>query len=112
LNELSLANKKNGADRREGLAEIVAGPSPELVDRYEELRHQALGEAGRGLGMVVFLRDGMKAWMDAWMNETLLIREPSLRPAASISVPQGVRDEAILVLAEMALRVQPEVNPW
>jgi len=68
---------------------------------------------GRGLGMGAFLREGMKAWMDAWMNATLLIREqPSFRPVASIPVPQGVRDEAILVLAEMALRVQPEVNPW
>ena len=86
------------ADRREGFPEIAAGRCPELVDRYEELRSQALGEMGRGLGMVVFLPEGMKAWMDA----TLLISEqPSLRPVASITVPQGVRNEAILVLAEI-----------
>ena len=37
-----------------------------LVERYEELRRQAAGELGRGAGMVVFLRQGMKVWMDSW----------------------------------------------
>lgn len=84
--------------------------SSELVNRYEELRCQALGEVGRGLGMVLFLREGMKAWMEAWMNSTpsTAERAPASR-GASIAVPEVIRNEAILVLVEMALGVQQEV---
>jgi len=68
---------------------------------------------GRGLGMVLFLREEMKAWMEAWMNSALGITErPPSSPEASMALPQSVRVEAILVLAEMALKVQPEVYPW
>jgi hypothetical protein len=113
LNERWLANKKNGTDQREGWPATAAGRSAEVVDRYEELRQQALGEMGRGLGMVLFLREGMKAWMEAWANATLqLPQRPPSSPAAGLTLPQGAREEAILVLAEMALRVQSEVNRW
>jgi hypothetical protein len=82
----------------------------DLVNRYEELRCQALGEMGRGLGMVLFLREGMKVWMEAWMNSTPSTAERvPASPGTSIPVPQIIRDEAILVLVEMALGVQQEV---
>jgi hypothetical protein len=63
--------------------------------------------------MVLFLREGMKAWMEAWLNATLRVTErPPSSPGTRMVVSQGVRDEAILVLAGMALRVQQGVNRW
>jgi hypothetical protein len=60
--------------------------------------------------MVLFLREGMKAWMEAWMNSTPRTAERvPASPGTSIAVPQIIRDEAILVLVEMALGVQQEV---
>jgi hypothetical protein len=107
-----LASKKNGADQGEESPE-AAKLGSELVDRYEELRCQALGEMGRGLGMVLFIREGMKTWIEAWMNSVLRIAE---RPPSSLGsrliVPPGVREEAILVLAGMALSIQAEVDRW
>ena len=40
--------------------------SDRLAERYEDLRRQAQGEFGNRAGMVVFLRQGMTAWMAAW----------------------------------------------
>lgn len=37
-----------------------------LAERYEDLRQQAQGGIGDRAGMVVFLRQGMWAWMEAW----------------------------------------------
>jgi hypothetical protein len=65
----------------------------------------------RGLGMVLFLREGMKAWMEGWRNTAMTdAPRPPSSLGTSIDVPQGVRNEAILVLTEMVMRVQPEVN--
>jgi hypothetical protein len=54
------------------------------VDRYEELRGQALGALaakGNGLGLALFIRQGMPAWLDAWAEH---VREPdSARTAHS-----------------------------
>ena len=76
-----------------------------LVERYEELRRQAAGELGRGAGMVVFLRQGMKAWMDSWSKWASEPTErPSNRSDSGNVLPPKARDEITLVLAGMALR--------
>lgn len=76
-----------------------------LVARYEELRSQALGGSGRGLGLARLLRQGMRAWVEAWSNCTLTMpaerhRQGDLDKVVSIQL----RDEIAVVLAGMALR--------
>ena len=49
-------------DRRDG---------PEQVTRYEDLRCQVMGHGGgHRLGVALFHREGMKAWLDAWSTCT------------------------------------------
>jgi hypothetical protein len=79
--------------------------SDRLIDRYEDLRRQAKGEWGDRAGMVVFLRQGMRAWMTAWPKWTTSeVTEPSaVRGDLGNLLPPKVRDEITLVLAGMAL---------
>lgn len=44
--------------------------SEEMARHYEQLRRQALGQQGtsRNLGLALFLRRGMAAWMQAWVE--------------------------------------------
>ena len=79
--------------------------SDRLIDRYEELRRQAKGELGNRAGMVVFLHQGMKAWMAAWSKWTTSeVTEPSANRVDSENVlPLKIRDEITLILAGMAL---------
>jgi hypothetical protein len=56
--------------------------SPEEVERYEDLRCQLIGRlGGHRLGLVLFQREGMKAWLDAWSTRTT--REAGPLPDAS-----------------------------
>src|SRR5206468_11167884 len=78
-----------------------------LAAGYEELRRAALGGAagsGRGLGLALFLRSGMAAWM-----ETCAALVPSHdAPARGTSppiVPLDLRLEVATLLAGMALGV-------
>ena len=49
-------------DRRDG---------PEQVTRYEDLRRHGIGHlGGHRLGLALFQREGMKAWLDAWSSYT------------------------------------------
>src|SRR5207245_788496 len=41
----------------------------DLAAHYEQLRRDAMGRStsgGQGLGLALFLRSGMTAWMEAW----------------------------------------------
>jgi hypothetical protein len=63
----------NGHDRMD---------SPEQVERYEDLRCQVIGHlGGHRLGLALFQREGMKAWLDAW--STCTTREAGPLPDAS-----------------------------
>ena len=43
----------------------------EQVTRYEDLRRHVIGHAGgHRLGLALFHREGMKAWLDAWSTCT------------------------------------------
>jgi hypothetical protein len=45
--------------------------SPEQVTRYEDLRRHVIGNGGgHRLGLALFHREGMKAWLDAWSTCT------------------------------------------
>ena len=44
-------------------AELAGMAGRELTAHYEELRAQSLAASGRGLGLTLFLREGMCAWV-------------------------------------------------
>jgi hypothetical protein len=75
-----------------------------LVARYEELRSQVLGGSGRELGLVLLLRQGMRAWVEAWSNCTLTMpAERHHEGGLDEVVPIPLRAEIAIVLAGMAL---------
>jgi hypothetical protein len=76
----------------------------DLTDRYEELRSQALGGSGRELGLALLLRQGMRAWVEAWSNCTLTMPAERRREGGLDEVvPIQLRTEIAIVLAGMAL---------
>ncbi len=94
------AEKKNADDERASAAELQA-----LAERYEELRAQVLARrpAGKGLGLTLFVREGMAAWAHAWDR----IAEPASRPqrteGAGLGVSPRAGIELVHMLAGMAL---------
>lgn len=79
--------------------------SDRLAERYEDLRRQAQGEFGNRAGMVVFLRQGMTAWMVAWSKWATSepIETAADRVESADTLPLTLRGEITLVLAGMAL---------
>ena len=63
-----------------------------------------------GLGMALFLGQGMVAWMQAfsWLA-SINPHNPRQYLSPATRVPDDVRGEIVLVLAAMALRRAPEV---
>lgn len=88
--------------------------APEYGARYEALRRYALAREGRPEardGLVVLLREGVGAWLEAWSR----VPAPTV-PAAPVDrhrpvLPDGVGAEVIRVLAGMALGHLQEVRP-
>jgi hypothetical protein len=79
------------------------GPAPPLTEGYEVLREAVLAGRAGGLGLALFLREGMAAWMRAWDGP---------RPGARVAAPPrrgsdapagGAHGAIVSVLAEMAL---------
>jgi hypothetical protein len=92
-----------------------SAPASDLVECYEDLRRQALSQNGArhgGRGLVLFLRQGMKAWMDAWLGS--LIAGPTKTPIGSDSmgpgVPWDLRGQVAAILAGMALSIGQETS--
>ena len=55
------------------------------IERYEDLRCQVVGHGGcHRLGLALFHREGMKAWLDAWATCTTRDAR-SLRDASNAS---------------------------
>lgn len=71
-----------------------------LICQYEELRSEALGGTGRGIGLTMFLRSGMKSWIEAWSNHAL--QSPRQSTEALASGDSASRREITLILAGMA----------
>ena len=72
---------------------------PRDVERYEQLRAQALGgdPSGLRLGLALLERRGVVAWTRAWRAITV----PAARPATA--TPAADNDQLVGVLASMAL---------
>jgi hypothetical protein len=80
------------------------------VERYEELRRQFLEHCG-AQGLALFMRRGMRAWMQAWSQ----CAAPSSRlpptPMASgqETCPVQLHAQVAMLLADMVLLARQEV---
>jgi hypothetical protein len=72
-----------------------------LVARYEELRSQVMGGLGNGMGLALFVRQGMRSWIEAWRYCTLGTQPAQHQPEPA--VPALLRTELTLLLASMVL---------
>jgi hypothetical protein len=82
----------------------------ELTVYYEELRTQALASTGRGLGLTLFLREGMYSWMRACAGSIALAQRNVT--GRVVAVDRGevvVSAEFTMLLAGLALEVSKEV---
>lgn len=79
----------------------------DLVPRYEQLREQVLEGQVHGYGLTVLLRQGMRAWIEAWsLCPASTPGVASQLPLAGETVPPQLQREMVLVLAGMALNQQ------
>ncbi len=81
--------------------------SEELLARYEELRRQALQPAGamrRGEGLALFMRRGMKEWLQAWsrcmVSDAKRDKEQTNREEM---ICADVRTDVVMIMAGMVL---------
>jgi hypothetical protein len=84
-------------------------PGSDLTKHYEELRAQALAASGRGLGLTLFLREGMCAWIDACAQSLVSVRKAAVEHivrAHREDLP--VPPEFTMLLAGLALHVCEE----
>jgi len=83
-----------------------------LISAYEDLRQAAEGSSSRGLGMAIFLGQGMVAWMLACSRVGSTNPDNARRcQTPTAPLPNELRGEIVLVLATMALKQAPEVHP-
>ena len=86
-------------------------PGSELTAQYEELRAQALASSGRGLGLTLFLREGMCAWIYACARS--MIRAQKVAEQCTIHMHRHREDlpvapEFTMLLAGLALHLCEE----
>jgi hypothetical protein len=85
---------------------LIAENNQHLVVRYEELRCRALGGGG-GLGLALFLRQGMKAWIETWSDCAVYVpKAPSNDTDKDVVVPSQLHGEIAMLLAAMTLNTQ------
>lgn len=84
------------------------------VARYEQLRKDVLSQVtGGGFGLILFLRQGMTAWIRA--STCVLTPDPapagkSVQPLDAVSaLPTDVRSQAAMILAGILLHHPTEV---
>ena len=87
-----------------------AGSVRQLVECYEELRQDVIrGARGCSLGLALFLREGMAAWMRAcstWMPKPA----PRAPQHPGSALPSGLHGQMAALLADMALATAREVT--
>jgi hypothetical protein len=86
-----------------------------LVNHYEQLRRQALGELfteGAGLGLALFMRRGMTAWMAAWTEPVVGIGAVGIgKPVVENAIQQDISHQVTLLLTNMVMSLeQTEIN--
>jgi hypothetical protein len=84
-------------------------PSSDLTAHYEELRAQALAASGRGLGLTLFLREGMCAWLHVCVHSVVSARRAAVQRAIHMHREDlPVAPEFTMLLAGLALHVCEE----
>lgn len=83
--------------------------------RYEQLRKDVLSQAtGSGFGLIVFLRQGMIAWMRACSCALTPVPAPAAKSGqlwnAVSSLPGDVRSQAAAILAGILLHHPTEAT--
>lgn len=96
------------------LETTTTAADPTILARYEDLRRQALHPADpahRGSGLVLFVRQGMKSWMETWSRCIPSIpAKPRIKTGLEQASPiQGSR-ELVAILASMALGSRQEAR--
>jgi hypothetical protein len=84
-----------------------------LAGHYEQLRQDAMRQSisgGRGLGLALFLRSGMKAWMQAWSECASDETEMHSSSGGNETIPVDLRSQVTSLLAGMILLLQQEVS--
>ena len=78
---------------------------------YENLRAQVLA-GRRAPGLVLFLRQGMREWLDVCGSTTVVVAtiEPLERTTKAQIVPPDMRSEIVLILAGLFLQKRGEVH--
>jgi hypothetical protein len=89
---------------------VLAAPplcgAQHFVDRYGEMQSQMLKGNGRGLGLDLFLRHGMRAWIEAWSECPLpLIAAPEEASGQTDFITATSRGQAGITLAAIALNI-------
>jgi hypothetical protein len=83
-------------------------PTDEMVGHYEELRTQVLAGAGRGLGLNVFLQQGLCAWMEARRHCWLTAERQNPRASSIRRSEIPTPAELTILLAGLALNTYEE----
>jgi hypothetical protein len=87
---------------------------PDLVAHYEQLRRDATEMSSRGrkgLGMALFLRRGMAAWMQAWSQcINCIAPQTECQSATTAPVPVDVRAQVAALLAGIILGLHQEAT--
>ena len=75
----------------------------EQVTRYEDLRRHVTGDGcGHRLGMALFHREGMKAWLDAWSTCSIRDARPVRNPSDGAVRPLPLAGEVGAVVRQVA----------
>lgn len=85
----------------------------DLVAHYEQLRRDATDMSSRGreaLGLALFLRRGMAAWMQAWSKCLDCVTPPAPPQPATTPVPMDVRGQVAMWLAGIILGLHQEAT--
>lgn len=81
---------------------IQTASSNYLLARYEELRQQAKRhDAGHGMGLTLFIRQGMKTWMEAWSR--CAPSSPAVEQNNKEILSPSLQSDMTMILAGMVL---------
>ena len=80
------------------------GAGATLLAAYEDLRREVLGGLNcKGLGLCLFLGQGMAAWMKTCSAILVVPFSGCVQPAVPVTVIADLKGEVIPILASMAL---------
>lgn len=92
----------------------AAAPRQNLTAHYEQLRRDAISRSARsggGLGLALFLRRGMTAWMQAWSECAAAETESYPTSGGKETIPADMRSQLAILLAGMILSLRQEATP-